>query len=504
MDKDIYRTREAIEHSTGAYIAEKSKIFNEYNGNELQKSIGCQILKICDVTLRDGQQQRTNNVTEKQRIQVFDSIIETGVGRIEIGHLANTMDQNLARKLVAHIANMEKEDSRYKDVQLQVLFGSQPDLIVQGSNVLKEAFQENYGDEWLEIMQKKVIVHVYDRIDSELIKASADPYTQEESAKRVSAAAINAVEAGFINFSISGEASTAVKSEEAIEFYRHVTTDLINYGAETVNVNLANTYGFSQNTYWNSATLNHFNRSVKYGFGDKVTTSIHAHNDVNSALDISMSAIDAGFNLVETTHIGMGERAGNVASVDIMSRIIEQARHKEKLAGTEESEISKNLNRFVTTQVVCVDKNIIENLGNWYGSGKTIAKIFGKHADYRWKRTTLGNPYAHDNGSGPHDANMAAAIIDPEKYPADSNYEWNLIVNNIMGRPYTEELILGYPEVVDRVTVGNHASGGKTKAIKNGKLMRASDETIEKARQNLANRRATIISMLAKGVIVYC
>ncbi len=501
MNKDIYRTREAIDQSTQNFINEK----NMFNGSDIKETneiIANQVLRVCDVTLRDGQQQRTDEVSISQRVQVFDSIVETGVDRVEIGHLANTIDQQLARKLVGHIANMENIDPRYKSVQLQVLFGSQEDKIIEGSNVLRESFQEHYGPDWLEIMQNKVVVHVYDRIDSELIKASADPYTQEESANRVSSAAMHAIDSGFKNFSISGEAATAVRPEEAIEFYRHVITDLINSGAETVNVNLANTYGFSHNIYWNNATLNHFNRAVKYGFGTRVTTSIHSHNDVNNALDISMSAIVAGFDRVETTHIGMGERSGNVASVDVMSRMIEQARHTEKIAESEDSEISNKLNRFVVSKVVSVDQSIIDNIINWYNSGQEIAQIYGKDAEYRWNRTTLGNPYAHDNGSGPHDANMAAAIIDPEKYPADSNYEWNLIVNNIMGRD-TEQLILGDPKFVDGVTVGNHAAGGKTKAIKEGRLVRASDETIERAENNLKNRKATIISLLAKGVIIY-
>jgi len=185
-----------------------------------------------------------------------------------------------------------------------------------------------------------------------------------------------------------------------------------------------------------------------------------------------------------------------------MSRMIEQERHTEKIADSEDSEISNKLNRFVVSKVVSVDQSIIDNISNWYNSGQEIAQIYGKDAEYRWNRTTLGNPYAHDNGSGPHDANMAAAIIDPEKYPADSNYEWNLIVNNIMGRD-TEQLILGDPKSVDGVTVGNHAAGGKTKAIKEGRLVRASDETIERAENNLKNRKATIISLLAKGVIIY-
>ncbi|MBP7835088.1 hypothetical protein KA025_03315, partial [Candidatus Saccharibacteria bacterium] len=119
MNKDIYRTREAIDQSTQNFINEK----NMFNGSDIEETneiIANQVLRVCDVTLRDGQQQRTDEVSISQRVQVFDSIVNTGVDRVEIGHLANTIDQQLARKLVGHIANMENIDPRYKCVQLQV------------------------------------------------------------------------------------------------------------------------------------------------------------------------------------------------------------------------------------------------------------------------------------------------------------------------------------------------------------------------------------------------
>ena len=492
MNKDKYSTKEAINQS----------IVNYNNGRSPIN--GTQIIRFCDVTLRDGQQQLTNVVTTGQRVEVFDAIVDTGVDRIEIGHLGNkTSDQVLAKELVGHIAKKEKEDSRFESIKIQVLFGSQEDLIAEGAEVLKRAYMENYGDKWQQIMNDKVVVHVYDRLDPALTSASSEPYDQEESANRVFLAANKALEAGFSNFSVSGEAATAVNPEEAINYYRFITTNILNNGAQSVNINLANTYGFSSGYLWNTATLDIFNRAVKYGYDGKVTTSIHTHNDVNSATEFSLSAITAGFDRVEGTHIGMGERSGNVASVDVMSRLIEKARDSEILSNTQESPIAKLLANFVTSQVVMVDQSIVDNIGNWYKTGEKIAEIFGDHADYRWKRTSLGSPYAHDNGSGPHDQIMAASVTSPVKHRADSSYEWNLAVNNIMGRPDTEDMAIGEPTAVDSVTVGNYAGGGKTKAIKEGTLIRASEDQIQQARMEFTKQKMAIISRLLGGVTIY-
>ena len=213
-----------------------------------------------------------NNLTTKERIEVFDDIVSTGVDRIEIGHLGNDNgDQQLARAIIGHIAACE--DSRYDGVQLQVLFGSHEDKIEEGTDVLKEAFMWNYPDTWKEEMANRIVVHVYDRVDPNLLATAKDPYSIQESAYRVSTAAAHAQKAGFKHFSISGEATSAIPAEEAIQFYRAITAQLFTNSATAVNINLPNTYGYSIHEDWNVGTMAAFNAAVKYGFEDKVTTS---------------------------------------------------------------------------------------------------------------------------------------------------------------------------------------------------------------------------------------
>ena len=148
-------------------------------------------------------------------------------------------------------------------------------------------------------------------------------------------------------------------------------------------------------------------------------------------------------------------------------------------------------------------QDLVDSLHNWYPKCERIAHILGEHAIFRFQHTAVGNPYAHHNGSGPHDQIMAESIMDPAGRPGDASYAWALIVNNIMGRPGTKEIAIGDPEAVDSVTVGNHAGGRKTAMIKNGELKRPPQEVIDQASRDFDERKARIMGRMATGVTIY-
>lgn len=456
-----------------------------------------------ELTLRDGLQQRTGEYTMQDRVRVFDAIVDSGVDRIEIGHLGNKKeDQEFARQVIERIKEAESvgDFDKYLGVKLQVLFGSQKELIEDGSTVLTEAYIRAYPDTWQEEMASRVVVHVYDRIDEDLIRASNHPYTQEESAQRL-AGAIETVKAyGFRHLSISAEAVTATAVEQAVEYYRFVIAETCS-GIESINVNLANTYGFATSDNWNADTMAVFNRAVKYGWeeGVDVTTSVHAHNDTGAAVDYTMDAIAAGFDRIEGTHFGMGERSGNVPSVTIMQRLIESIRHE--MYGAKSGIASKMSERAVMG-LVRLNPRLVGRLSNWYKTAEVIATVFGEEADDRWRQTSLGSPNAHDNGSGPHDQVMAAAITDPVTNRPHHTYEQLLMPNSILGRPGTDDLMLGDPDAVDSVTVGNHAGGSKTTAIKEDTLTRACPSRVAEAYRQIDEERAEIVAKLLGGFII--
>ena len=502
FDAEFHRIWEAsrMEEHTPAIQAGMEALEKQYADPEAEVTT----VHLTDVTLRDGQQQRTAEVTTEQRVAVFDRIVETGVDRIEIGHLGNKKaDQQLAREIVKRVAEREPSDERYANVKLQVLFGSQEDLIQDGVDVLREAFQDHYGEDWQTAMADKVVVHVYDRIDEQLTNTSRNPYTPEQSAGRISKAAQYAVDAGFKHFSTSAEAATAVRPEQAIQFYRAINQYLFAAGAETVNVNLANTYGFSANRWWNADTMTIFNTAVKDGFPEgAVSTSIHTHNDVDNAVGFAVSAMVAGFDRVEGTINGMGERQGNVANIDVVGRVLEAARqeHEQSLIGTQ-SVISHMAGRHTLSRRVRLDDRVINNFDSWYQASKAVSEVFGPHATYRFYRTAVGNPYAHDNGSGPHDQAMKAGVMDPVNNPPYRNYEWGLTTNDILGRPQTDKLAIGDPEAVRDVTVGNHAGGGSTDALLEGTAQRATPEVVAAAEAQYAEYKRRLIGRLGHGAV---
>jgi isopropylmalate/homocitrate/citramalate synthase len=476
-------------------------VHNQINSPEIAVSE----VRFTDVTLRDGQQQQMNEVTVEERIEVFEGIVRTGVDRIEIGHLGNANgDQQLAAALVAHIAEAENRgDGTYDGIKLQVLFGTQEEGIEEGSGVLRDAFARHYPDTWEEEMAERVVVHVYDRVDPNLLNTASEPYTMQDSAFRIATGAAHAQSAGFKHFSISGEATTAIEPEAAIQFYRSVTGTLFDNGADSVNVNLPNTYGYSLNGEWNTGTLTAFNVAVKHGFDERVSTSMHSHNDVDNAVDVAIGALVAGFDRVEGTHIGVGERTGNTANVDVAARLLEFARHqiiRMERHDRERSRFTQYAGQNMLKRTVMVDSKIIDNFDNFYEVGESMAEIFGPHAAYRWHRTAVGNPYAHDNGSGPHDQVMAAAITDPVTHAGDRAYEWALLTHSALGRPETEAIAIGDPQAVDAITVGNFAGGRKTAAIKEGAIDRASAAQVSQAQAEFRARKQQLLDALRGGV----
>ncbi|HEX5797243.1 MAG TPA: hypothetical protein VFX86_02540 [Candidatus Saccharimonadales bacterium] len=461
------------------------------------------VIRLTDVTLRDGMQQEINELSTEELVKIFDLVVDTGVDRIEIGHLGNDNgDQALARAIIGHIAEHEELDDRYEKLKLQAFFGSQPDKMEEGLDVLREAFRENYPDTWQDKMAERMIVQVQDRVDENLSSTARVPYDITQAAYRVYSALEMAQQAGFRHFSVGGEGSVARTTEELVQYFRTLTAELVEDGAESVNINLFNTYGYSVHEDWNVGTLAAFNAGVKEGFEDKVTTSIHTHDDMGSATSVSMSAVIAGFDRVEGTLFGMGERRGNQALINWLARGAEYARHeqlKEERRGEDRAtSFAAYSGRVAVSRFIAIDPEVVDKLHRWYPNSQAIAEMFGPHALHKFHNTSVGSPYVHENGSGPHDQVMAKGITDPYNHPPDSTYQWSLIINSSFGRD-VEAMVLGDPHEVDKHTVGNHAGGSKTMDIKKGRIERADEETIILAKEAFDGRKQDLLRRMRTG-----
>jgi isopropylmalate/homocitrate/citramalate synthase len=425
-------------------------------------------IQFTDVTLRDGEQQaKIHDVMPiADRIAVFDEIINTGVSRIEIGHLGNgEHDVPFAEALVAHIAEQsEAGDERYDGVELQVLFGSQQEL-TDGIDALG-GFDKD-----------RVIVHVYDRLSPELRCLATTPYSTEQSAARIVDAADLLQEKGYTNFSISGEGSVDpnISSETAAnDFYIPIIHALRAHGAEAINVNLPDTFGSSLGGEWSKDGLADFNQRIKDAAED-VTTSIHVHDDHKSATEVAMAALEVGFDSVEGTVIGMGERSGNVALVDVMQRLLESGRNDVEMRDRWQS--ASHIGRMSVLQSMwqerSLDSRMLHHIGNWYGSAHAIAQIYGTMN--RFHQTSIGDPESYAAGSGPHAQANQEALRDPVHKPFWRNYGRVALVDAMLGGPVAQELIAVNVARYRENTLNTHAAGGATARVLADEIVVASD-----------------------------
>lgn len=444
---------------------------------------------LTEVTLRDGMQQ--DNITQGEptpisdRISVFDSLVVAGMQRIEIGHLGNEdgLDVAFASALVDHITAAEAAgDTRYEGVELQVLFGSQQELIDKGVKAL-DGFDK-----------ERVIVHVYDRLSPGLRDLATESYTSQMSAQRVIDATQIAIDHGFTRFSISGEGAIDPKADvdEAVEFYTTISDAIHERGAEEVNVNLANTFGFSasEETF---GELYHFNREVKRD-RDFVTTSVHVHNDYNSAPHYALTAIKAGFDRVEGTMIGMGERAGNVALADVVVRLLEHARAEVDKAeyGTARRFLGLSAVRESIWKQRYLEPSVLNALGSFYETCVSIADTFGTHN--RFGKTSLGNPEAYDAGSGPHAHANREFLKDPVRKPLWESYGAVALIHAALGNPKALGIIGVDVDQIKKITLITHATMGSrsTKDVLNDDVEIA---PIEERKESEAMARTKIAAI---------
>jgi hypothetical protein len=417
-----------------------------------------QAIRLKDVTLRDGEQQdKKHAVMDVQdRIRVFDELIDAGINTIEIGHLGNQHDIDFTQKLVEHIEEKGRDgDFRYDEVGLQVLFGSQTDLIEKGVAAL-----DGFDSE-------RVTVHVYDRASPNLRGLASEPYSIRESAQRVIEAAAVALDKGYKNISISGEGTVDpdLSIDDAAEkFYLPIIDQLKLLGAENINVNLPNTFGSSLEGEWNEVGLGEFDRRIKNIYPD-VTTSIHVHDDFNSATEYALAAIKAGFDTVEGTMIGMGERSGNVALVDVMARLLESAR---SVAEAEDKSARFGfIGRSALASTIWhsrhIEDSVATGLNNWFKASQAIADIYG--TQNRFHQTSLGNQEAYGAGSGPHAHANQEMLRDPVNKPLWRNYGRVALVHAMLGRPEARQIIEVDPERIRQITLATHAAGGSTERV---------------------------------------
>ena len=428
------------------------------------------IVYFTDSTLRDGEQCRVAEISTTKRIEVFKQILKTGIDVIEVGHGANPNDWQLIIELI------KLKDQFKNKARLQILFGSQFDLFEEKITQLKKLLGSEID---------LIVLHIYDRLDQNLRHLAGTNYSVDDSVQRVAKCLNFAADLGFSNFSISGEGATGLDPDAAADFYCQIVSAVknpprLNY----FNINLANTYGLSLGwgSAWNLDGLRSFKKLVdKIGHkrGLSLGFSIHSHNDYGSAINSSLLALQAGFDRVEGTLIGMGERAGNAALCDLILRILEISRAS------------------ALSSPIKLSSGLSSELNHWFEVCQTIVELYSSQsaeseACRRWQATALGNPSAFEAGSGPHDHGTKGHFEQPLETPGWNQYLYSSLVRAILADPQAEQVLDFDPSLAKKITLAKHTGGGSTQKVIAGEIKFSNLEEYSAARQNATSLKSAV------------
>ncbi|HHW24972.1 MAG TPA: 2-isopropylmalate synthase [Bacillota bacterium] len=245
------------------------------------------MIKIFDTTLRDGEQSPGCSMNINEKIEMARQLEALGVDVIEAGFAASSQgDYNSVKAIAKEI----------KNCVVASLARSLPQDIDSAWGAVK--YTENPR---LHIFIATSPIHM----EYKLRKTPDEVYEQAVEMTKYAKKYCSDVE-----FS----AEDASRSDR--KFLKRVFEGVIKAGATTINV--PDTVGYVSPS--EMADLIKWLRENVEGM-DKVTLSVHCHNDLGLAVANSLAAILAGAEQVECTVNGIGERAGNAALEEIVMNL---------------------------------------------------------------------------------------------------------------------------------------------------------------------------------------
>lgn len=252
----------------------------------------------CSVDLRDGNQALVNPMTVKEKIDMFNLLVELGFKEIEIGFpSASQIEYDFLRTLV-------EENLIPDDVVIQVLTQARPHLIKRTFESLSDI--------------KKAVVHIYN--STSILQRDVVFNMSKDEIKKIAIEGTKLVKEyakefpGEIVLEYSPESFTGTEVEYALDICEAVceawgaTVDnkvIINLPS-TVEMDTPNIY--ADQIEWMST---HFKNR------ESIILSLHPHNDRGTGVAAAELGLLAGADRVEGTLFGNGERTGNVDILNI-------------------------------------------------------------------------------------------------------------------------------------------------------------------------------------------
>ncbi len=248
-------------------------------------------ISILDTTLRDGAQTPGIGMDFEDRFLIAKALADTGVDVIEIGFAANDVEFEWMRQIAKYIGNRKHSNNKTVPVVCGLARVLKGDV-----NLAYEAIEPADPD--------KRRIHLFIGTSEELMDYSHGKREKEiidliENNTREARQFVG--EQGQVEYS----------SEDALrtdfDFLVKTIQTAIDCGADVINV--PDTTGFAiPDKYYE--TIRAIRKRVK-GI-EEVMLSAHIHNDSGNAVATTMKGIEAGIRQVEGAVLQLGERAGNV------------------------------------------------------------------------------------------------------------------------------------------------------------------------------------------------
>lgn len=241
-------------------------------------------IHVFDTTLRDGEQVPGAKLNKKQKIEIAQQLAKLGVDVIEAGFPCSSPEDLQAVRAVA------------EQVRGPVIAG------------LARAVQEDIDTAWQAVQPaERPRIHVF--------LGSSDIHLQKKLRRDRDAALQMAVDAVRYakKYCQDVEYSTEDASRTEFQYLCRVIEAAVSAGATVINV--PDTVGYAVPEEYGDL-IRRLRESVPAL--DKVTLSVHCHNDLGLAVANSIAAIRNGADQVECTINGVGERAGNASLEEIV------------------------------------------------------------------------------------------------------------------------------------------------------------------------------------------
>lgn len=366
-------------------------------------------LIIFDTTLRDGEQAPGIALSPDDKVAIAKQLARLKVDVIEAGFAASSPGDFLS---VSRIA------SEVKGPTIASLARTHPDDIDQASDALKAAEDKR--------------IHVF---------ISTSPIHMEQMLRMTPTEVLQSVTEGVTRAKryvddVEFSPQDATRSDP--DFIVEVCRAAVAAGATTINI--PDTVGYAMPEDF-VELLSKVYEDVRAG-NDDIIVSTHCHNDLGMAVANSLSAIHAGARQIEGAINGIGERAGNTSTEEIIMAVSTRGDYFDVEIGAD------------TTQI--------------FETSRLVSSLTGYPIQYN-KAVVGKNAFAHESGIHQHGVlrnRETYEIMDPEAVGHAST----LVLGKHSGRAAYQDALSKMGIVLEDVDFQNSFDRFKELADRKGEI----------------------------------